>query len=99
MLDVGVAVTLEPVDELNVLIGLHTYVVAPVATSEALFPVQSACVGDTTNVGRAVTVTLTVLTLLQPFFTPVIVYVMLADGVATTSLPVVTFKPDDGLQV
>lgn len=53
----GFAVTLEPVDELNVVDGLHEYVVAPFATSVADCPAQIVAAGETVTTGSGLTVT------------------------------------------
>lgn len=56
--------------------------------------------GTTVTVGRPFTVMERVAVLLQPAaLVPVTVYVVVADGVTLTGLPVVLASPADGLQV
>ena len=87
---VGVAVTVAPVVALKLPVGLHVYVLAPLAVIPVLLPAQ--IVGEVAvkvNVGNGAIVIVTVLLLVQPLpsvaFT---VYVVVAVGVATTGVPV-----------
>jgi len=73
-------------------------VVTPLAVIVVLLPEQIvADVGESDIVGAAVTVTVT-----EPVFThpaaevPVMVYVVVTVGVATTAAPVVVFNPVAG---
>ena len=64
--------------------GLHVYVVAPEATKVAVPEEQIVC-GVTLNVGNAFTVTVLVLTEVQPpAFVPATVYTVVAEGVTAT---------------
>jgi hypothetical protein len=94
---VGLAVTLEPVVELNPVPGLHTYVEAPVAVSVVELPLQIVA-GRTVTVGLLTTVTVVVSEFTQPFASvPVIVYCVVLGGLAVTVEPVVALKPVPGL--
>ena len=55
----GVAVTVEPVEELNDADGLHEYVFAPEAVSAVLCPMQTVSSGETERTGDGLTVTVT----------------------------------------
>jgi hypothetical protein len=69
---VGLAITFDPVEELNVATGDHVYVVAPVAVSVAEFPAQTVAV-FTDKDGTELTVTVVVTTVEQLPTVPVIV--------------------------
>jgi hypothetical protein len=53
----GVAVALEPVEELSDADGLHEYVFAPEAESIALCPTQTVSLGETETAGNGFTIT------------------------------------------
>lgn len=91
---VGDTVTLPPDNEP----GIHEYVVAPLPVSVVELPehiVGGAAVAPT--VGVAFTVTVTVAEPVQPPVLPVTVYVVVAEGLATTEEPVAALSPVDGL--
>ena len=72
-----------------ILPGIHVYVVAPVAVSVELLPVQIE-VGDADEAtgGAGETVTANVAVLEHPLVVPVTVYVVLAVGATVTGVPV-----------
>jgi hypothetical protein len=62
----GDAVTGEPVVLLNPVAGLHEYVLAPEAESDADSPVQNEGGGDVVTTGSGLTVTITCAVRVQP---------------------------------
>lgn len=65
---VGLAVTTAPVVGVNPVVGLQLYVVAPLAVSEALLPLQIvADAGETVTTGLGLTVNVPELVAVQPF--------------------------------
>ena len=96
---VGLAVTVDPVVALRPVAGLHVYVLAPLAESEADLPTQIVA-ELTATVGVGFTVTVEVAVAVQPAAeAPVIVYTVVVVGLAVTLVPVVPLNPVDGLQV
>lgn len=96
MVTAGFAVTLVPVVDDNPVAGDHVYVEAPVAVNVVLDPIHIAA-GGTVIIPLAFTVTIAVVVETQPAaLVPVIVYVVVAAGVALTLVPVVALKPVDG---
>jgi hypothetical protein len=97
----GFAVTVAPVVADKPVAGLHVYVVAPLAVSDVLLPLQIvAVVGETVTVGFGFTVIIAVAVFVHPFpSVPVTVYVVVVVGFAVTVAPVVADKPVAGLQV
>ena len=88
-----------PVVALNPVDGLQVYVVAPVAVSVELLPLQIET-GGTLIIGCEFTVTITEVVFVQPFaFVPFTVYVVVAIGLTVTVLPVVALIPELGLHV
>ena len=75
MVVAGFAITVAPVVADKPVAGLQVYVVAPLAVSDVLLPLQTvAVVGETVTVGFGFTVTVTVTVFVQPFpSVPVIV--------------------------
>ena len=73
VVDVGVAVTEEPLDELKVDEGVQLYVLAPPAVSVKFCPVQIAAFGVTVTTGKVFTVTVTCAVEVQPLMSPVTV--------------------------
>jgi len=71
--DVGVAVTEEPLEELNVDEGVQLYVLAPPAVSVILCPMQIEAFGVTVTTGKEFTVTVTCAVEVQPLMLPVTV--------------------------
>lgn len=68
----GLAVIVAPVVEDNPAIGLHEYVVAPLAVKVALLPLQNAAGVGTEMVGRAFTVAVTAIRVAE--VQPVVVF-------------------------
>ena len=73
VVDVGVAVTLEPMDELSDADGLHEYMFAPEAVRVEDCPVQMVDAGETLTTGSGLTVTVVCAVAVQPFRFPVTV--------------------------
>jgi len=73
VVDVGLAVTEEPVDELKDDEGVQLYVLAPPAVSVMFCPVQMAAFGVTVTTGNGFTVTVTCAVEVQPLMSPVTV--------------------------
>jgi len=97
VVEAGLAVTLEPVDALSEDEGVQVYVDAPLAVNVAGELLQIAVLGETV---RTTEVTLTVPWPVEvhPFASvPVTVYVIVADGFATTDAPVVALNAVAGL--
>ena len=65
MLDVGEALTLEPVVALKPVEGAHAYEFAPLTASEVELPLQSVAVDGPEITGAALTATATVFVVLQ----------------------------------
>lgn len=98
MVEVGLAVTEEPVVALNPVAGVHVYELAPLAVSVVDCPLQIVAeVTDTTGSGFIVTVTCA--DAVHPFEVPVTVYVVVDAGFAVTDEPVVALNPVAGLHV
>jgi hypothetical protein len=95
---VGFAVTLVPVDELNVAAGVHVYVDAPVAVNVVDAPGQIVA-EFTVTVGKGLTVTTEVIEEVQVPVVPTMVYVVVTVGFAVTLAPVVALNPVDALQL
>ena len=95
------AVTGEPVVELNAVDGVHKYVVAPFAVSVAVCcPTQIAGGGATVTTGSGFTFTVTCVDAVQPFTSvPVTEYVVVEVGFAVTGEPVVELSAVDGVHV
>jgi hypothetical protein len=92
---VGFAVTLVPVLELNPMVGVHVYMLAPLAVNVALFPVHML-VSEATTVtsGTGLTVIFTLAESLHPFASvPTTQYEPEAVLSAVTEAPVVLVKP------
>ncbi len=99
VVDAGEAVTFDPVEELNDPAGLHVYVLAPVAVSEAELPGQMVALLTTTD-GLLITVTVAVSESVQPLASvPVIVYCVVLAGLAVTLDPVDELNEPAGLHV
>ena len=99
MVTVGLAVTVEPVVADNPVPGLHVYVLAPLALSAALPPMQIVA-ALTVTVGLGLTVTVDVAVVVQPAAeVAVIVYAVVTVGLAVTVDPVVALRPVEGLHV
>jgi hypothetical protein len=97
MLDVGFAVTDEPVVALSAVAGLHEYVFAPLAVSVADCPLQIVA-EVTVTTGSGLTFTVTCVDAVQPFTSvPVTVYVVVEVGLAVTGEPVVELSAVDGV--
>src|SRR5947207_10400439 len=94
VVEVGLAVTGEPVVELSAVDGVHKYVVAPLAVSVAVCcPTQIAGGGATVTTGRGFTFTVTCVDAVHPFTSvPVTVYVVVEVGLAVTGEPVEELK-------
>ena len=99
--EVGLAVTVEPVLELNPFEGVQLYVLAPVAINVAVLPGHSCTdEGDTLTTGSGLTITGTIVVPVQPLTSvPLTVYVVVVVGFALTLEPLVALKPVDGDQV
>lgn len=95
----GIALTEEPVDVTSAVEGLHEYVLAPVAVSMVDCPKQMVSAGDTVTTGNEFTTTVTCIESMQPFKSPVTVYVVVDAGVATTLEPVDALSDEEGLHV
>ena len=99
VVEVGFAVTDEPVVALNPVAGLHVYVDAPLAFSVVVCcPIQIAGGVGTITIGRGFTVTVTCADAVHPFEVPVTVYVVVIEGFAVTEEPVELLRLVDGLQ-
>ena len=72
-MDVGFAVTLEPVEELRDDDGLHEYVFAPEAVRVEDCPKQIVEEGETFTTGSGLTVIVVCAVAVQPFRSPVTV--------------------------
>ena len=97
VVDVGLAVTDEPVVALSAVAGLHAYVLAPFAVSVADCPVQIVA-GATEITGSALTVTVTCVEAVHPLTSvPVTVYVVVVVGFAVTDEPVVALSAVAGV--
>ena len=76
--------------------GDQVYDVPPAAVSGRLLPLHKPVDVALMANARFVTVTAAVVVLIQPLLLPVIVYVMLDEGVAVAVLPVVVLNAVDG---
>src|SRR5262249_25466852 len=95
----GLAVTEDPVVELNPVAGDQVYVVAPLTVRVAGWPMQAETLGEIVKV-MLLTVTVTCAVAVQPFASvAVTVYVVVDDGLADTLAPVVLLSPVAGDQV
>lgn len=94
VLVVGKAVTTDPFVVSNPEDGFHTYVLAPVAESVALSPLQNEVeVADAFTIGIENSFREIVAEPVQPFvLVPITVYSIEAVGVETTDMPVVAFR-------
>ena len=72
MVEVGLAVTGEPVAELNPVAGDHVYIVAPVAVSVVDCPLQMEMLGETVSM-IPLTVTVTCADEVHPLVVPITV--------------------------
>ena len=97
VVEVGLAVTLEPVEELNVEDGLHVYVLAPKALSRVDCPLQILSLKETERTGTGFTVTVTCVVEVHPSEFPSTVYVVVTCGVAVTFAPVDELSVEEGL--
>jgi hypothetical protein len=99
VVEVGFAVTGEPVVELSAVDGVHVYVVAPLAVSVAVCcPTHIAGGGATVTTGRGLTFTVTCVDAVHPFTSvPVTVYVVVEVGFAVTGEPVVELNAVAGV--
>jgi hypothetical protein len=96
MVEVGLAVTEEPVVALSAVAGLHVYVLAPLAVSAVDCPLQIVA-GETAITGRGLTFTVTCVEAVQPLLSvPVTVYVVVVAGLAVTGEPVDELKSVEG---
>jgi hypothetical protein len=93
----GLAITLAPVVEFRVVAGLHEYMFAPPAASTVDCPSQIVTDGETVTTGSGLTVTVTCAVAVHPFRSPVMVYVVVEDGLAVTLAPIVALNAVDGL--
>ena len=66
MVEDGLAVMLEPVDELKLVDGLHVYVLAPPAVSVTDCPLQTAAGVLTVTTGSGLMLTVTCAVAVQP---------------------------------
>jgi hypothetical protein len=99
VVDVGHAVTLEPVEALSEPDGLHVYVAAPETFKLAESPAQIVEL-FTDNMILLNTVTLVVSELIHPLASvPVTVYCVVTEGLAVTLDPVEELNEPAGLQV
>jgi len=87
----GFAVTVAPVVEDKPVAGLQVYVVAPLAVSDVLLPLQTvAVVGETVTVGFGFTVTVTVVVdVHEPAVALMVNVVVCADAVVLFSVPLI----------
>ena len=99
MLEPGPAVTLVPVLLLSPVFGDQSKVAAPAAVRINVWPWQTADAGDTNNVGMGLTVTVVTILFPQPPLIPVIVYVVVADGLAVIIVPVLALNAIFGDQL
>jgi hypothetical protein len=98
VVEVGLAVTGEPMVELNPVAGDHTYVVAPVAVSDVVdCPLQIETFGETVSM-IPFTVTVTCADAVHPLVVPITVYVVFVVGFAVTVEPVELLSDEDGDQ-
>lgn len=95
---VGLAVTDAPVVALNPVEGDQLYVVAPLAVSVVLLPLQIVA-EFTVTTGFGFTVTLQVLVPTHEPVVPVTVYTVVTVGLAVTLAPVVALNPVAGDQL
>src|SRR6185503_18247929 len=95
VVEVGLAVTVEPDVALSPVAGDQTYVVAPEAVSVAVCcPAQIAGGGGTEITGGGLTFTVTCVEAVHPLLSvPVTVYVVVEVGLAVTVEPVVALSP------
>lgn len=94
----GVAVTLAPTVVFKPVDGVHVKFCAPLATSEALEPLQMEVVPLTVMFAWELTATAMDFEAVQPFEpVPVTVYVVETEGVAITELPLLTFNVAAGV--
>ena len=99
MVEVGLAVTDEPVVALNPVAGDHEYVVAPFAVNVADCPRQKLTFGETVTTGAGLTVTVTCVEPVHPFRSPMTVYVVVLVGLAVTEVPDELLNVAAGLQI
>jgi hypothetical protein len=100
VVEVGFAVTVDPVVALSPVVGDQTYVTAPDAVSVAVCcPTQIAGGAGTVITGSGFTFTVTSVDAVQPLpSVPVTVYVVVEVGFAVTVDPVVALSPVAGDQ-
>ena len=91
MVVVGFAVTVAPVVADKPVAGLHVYVVAPLAVSDVLLPLQIvAVVGETVTVGFGFTVTVTVVVdVHEPAVAVIVNVVVCAVAVVLVRVPLI----------
>lgn len=101
MVSIGFAVGLGQVEQLNPVFGVHTYVAAPPAFNTVLPPKQIAGEPGVIDTGKTeATETTSVKGVAgQPSELPVIVYVVVDNGVALTIAPVEALKVAEGVHV
>ena len=98
VVEIGFAVTGEPVVALSAVAGVQEYVFAPLAVSVVDCPLQIVT-GATVITGRGFTVTVTCVDAEQPLLSvPVTVYVMVAVGLDVTDEPVAALSAVAGVQ-
>jgi hypothetical protein len=73
VVDAGLAITLELMEELSDDDGLQEYAVAPEAISTVFCPMHTVTLGETVTMGRGFTVTVTCAVAVHPFRLPVTV--------------------------
>jgi hypothetical protein len=95
--ETGLAVTLAPVELLNVNDGFHEKTDAPDAWSMALCPLQIIIDGVTWTTGEGFTFNVTCAEAEQPADVPVTVYVVFEFGLAVTLAPREVFRDAAGL--
>ena len=78
---------------------LQVYVLAPLALRDTDCPMHTAAGVLTLTTGDGLIVTVDCAVAVQPFTSPVTVYVVVEEGLAVTDEPVVEFNAVDGLQL
>ena len=98
---VGLAVVLAVLVDVNAVLGIHVYVVAPLAVKLIeLFKQINAGFGKIVTVGFGTTLAVAFCVwLLQPTLPPMILYTVVTAGLAITTGPFGVFKVADGVHV